>query len=200
MDREIPEPGEGRDFETALTSDDRLELRVWLRLLTCTNLIDGHVRQRLRREFGTTLPRFDLMSQLDRAPDGLTMGELSRRLMVSNGNVTGLIDRLVGEGLVRRRRAPGDRRSQIVRLTDEGKRAFDSMTPAHQAWIEELLSGLGRREMVDIYEGLGALKTSLSAFGERAGAEHPNPAAVDAAHGAKPAAADPAADNRRRKR
>lgn len=174
MDREFPEPDERRDFETALTNDDRLELRVWLRLLTCTNMIDGHVRSRLRRDFGTTLPRFDLMAQLDRAPDGLTMGELSRRLMVSNGNVTGLIDRLVGEGLVLRRRAPGDRRSQIVRLTDEGKRAFDRMTPAHQAWVEELLAGLGRREMADLYEGLGAMKASLVAFGEKAGAKNPN--------------------------
>ena len=174
MDREFPEHGEGRDFETALTNDDRLELRVWLRLLTCANMIDGQVRQRLRREFGTTLPRFDIMAQLDRAPDGLTMGELSRRLMVSNGNVTGLIDRLVGEGMVERRRAPGDRRSQIVRLTDAGARVFDRMAPAHQIWIEELLAGLGRRDMMDLYDGLGTMKTSLAAFGEKAGVKDRN--------------------------
>ncbi len=172
MDREFPEPGEGRDFETALTNDDRLELRVWLRLLTCANMIDSHVRQHLRREFGTTLPRFDIMAQLDRAPDGLTMGELSRRLMVSNGNVTGLVGRLVGEGMVERRRAPGDRRSQIVRLTAEGARVFDRMAPAHQAWIEELLAGLDRGEMMDIYDGLGAMKTSLAASGEKTAAKH----------------------------
>ena len=171
MDHELPDHGEGHDFETALTNDDRLELRVWLRLLTCATMIDGHVRSRLRRDFGTTLPRFDLMAQLDRAPDGLTMGELSRRLMVSNGNVTGLIDRLVGEGMVLRRRSPDDRRSQIVRLSDAGKRAFDRMTPAHQAWIEELLAGLGRREMADLHEGLGAMKTSLTAFDTNSGAD-----------------------------
>ena len=180
MDHKILQPGEGRDFETALTNDDRLELRVWLRLLTCTNLIDGHVRQRLRREFGTTLPRFDLMAQLDRAPDGLTMGELSRRLMVSNGNVTGLIDRLVGEGMVERRQAPSDRRSQIVRLSEEGARAFDRMAPAHQIWIEDLLAGLDRRDMADIFEGLGAMKTSLAAFGEKTGANGPKSAAANA--------------------
>ncbi len=172
MDNEFPERREGHDFETALTNDDRLELRVWLRLLTCANMIDGHVRQHLRREFGTTLPRFDIMAQLDRAPDGLTMGELSRRLMVSNGNVTGLIDRLVGEGMVERRRAPGDRPSQIVRLTAQGTHAFDRMAPAHQIWIEDLLAGLDRRDMMDIYDGLGTMKASLAAFGGRASAKN----------------------------
>ncbi len=179
MDREFPDHGEGHDFETALTNDDRLELRVWLRLLTCATMIDGHVRRHLRREFGTTLPRFDLMAQLDRAPDGLTMGELSRRLMVSNGNVTGLVGRLVGEGMVERRTAPGDRRSQIVRLTAEGMRTFDRMAPAHQIWIEELLAGLDRRDMMDIYDGLGTMKASLAAFGERAGAKDRASAAAD---------------------
>lgn len=165
MDRNVAETGASPDLETALTTDDRLELRVWLRLLTCTTLLDGHVRSRLRREFDTTLPRFDLMAQLDRAPDGLTMGALSRRLMVSNGNVTGLIDRLVGEGLVARRPAPGDRRAQVVRLTARGRRAFDRMTPAHQSWVEDLLGGLDRRQMAALYEGLGQLKSSLVANG-----------------------------------
>ena len=94
------------DFETGLSDDDRLELRVWLRLLACTNRIDQGVRRGLREAFEITLPRFDLLAQLDRASDGLTMGELSRRLMVTNGNVTGLIDRLVGEGLVERKPSP----------------------------------------------------------------------------------------------
>ena len=94
-----------RDRETALTKDDRLDLRVWFRLLTCATLIERSVRQGLREEFGITLPKFDLLSQLDRAEEGLTMGELSRRLMVTNGNVTGLIDRLVTEGLVARQPA-----------------------------------------------------------------------------------------------
>jgi DNA-binding MarR family transcriptional regulator len=165
VDREVAETSASPDLETALTTDDRLELRVWLRLLTCTTLLDGHVRSRLRREFDTTLPRFDLMAQLDRAPDGLTMGALSRRLMVSNGNVTGLIDRLVGEGLVARRPAPGDRRAQVVRLTARGRRAFDRMTPAHQSWVEDLLGGLDRRQMAALYEGLGQLKSSLVANG-----------------------------------
>ena len=97
------------DRESAVASDDKLELKVWLRLLTCANLIEGQVRNLLRENFATTLPRFDLLAQLDRAPDGLTMGELSSRLMVTNGNVTALADALVREGLVSRARHPSGR-------------------------------------------------------------------------------------------
>jgi DNA-binding MarR family transcriptional regulator len=153
-----------RDFETSVTSTERMELRIWLRLLTCTNLIERGVRQKLRESFGITLPRFDLLAQLDRAPDGLTMGELSRRLMVSNGNVTGLIDRLVAEQLVARRPAPDDRRAQLVQLTPAGKKAFDAMTPAHQRWIHEMLGGLDRSELAALYAGLGRLKESLASY------------------------------------
>ncbi len=150
-----------QDYETGLTSTDRLELRVWLRLLTCANLVEREVRGRLRAGFDTTLPRFDVLAQLDRAAEGLTMGELSRRLMVTNGNVTGLIDRLVGEGLVERRPAPGDRRAQIARLSPRGKRAFDAMTPAHHGWIEDLFAGLGREEITQLHALLGRLKGGL---------------------------------------
>ncbi len=150
------------DFETALAGDAGLELKVWLRLLTCATLIEREVRQRMREEFDITLPRFDLLAQLDRAPDGLTMGTLSRRLMVTNGNVTGLIDRLVAEGLVERQPAPGDRRAQLVRLTPAGKRAFDRMTPAHAAWIHELFAGLDRAALNTLFDSLATLKTSLA--------------------------------------
>ena len=153
------------DYETAISGDDRLELRIWLRLLTCTNLIEHRVRRNLRETFDFTLPRFDLLAQLDRALDGLTMGELSRRLMVSNGNVTGLIDRLDGEGLVERRPAPDDRRAQLVRLTQAGKTAFDAMTPGHEAWIHDMLSGLSRRDMEALLDLLGKLKSSLGESG-----------------------------------
>jgi DNA-binding MarR family transcriptional regulator len=161
---DAPAQSLARDFETAVASTERMELRIWLRLLTCTNLIERGVRQKLRESFGITLPRFDLLAQLDRAPDGLTMGELSRRLMVSNGNVTGLIDRLVAEGLVARRPAPDDRRAQLVQLTAAGKKAFDAMTPVHQRWIHEMLGGLDRNELSAIYAGLGRLKESLASY------------------------------------
>ncbi len=156
------------DFETSLSGDDGLDLRVWLRLLTCSTLIERQVRQRLREQFDITLPRFDLLAQLDRAPDGLTMGTLSRRLMVSNGNVTGLIDRLVAEGLVERQPAPGDRRAQFVRMTQHGKRAFDQMTPAHAAWIDEMFGGLSRSDKTALYQLLGRLKLSLASAGGKA--------------------------------
>jgi DNA-binding MarR family transcriptional regulator len=149
------------DRESSVAGDDKLELRLWLRLLTCSHLIESEVRQRLRERFATTLPRFDLLAQLDRAPEGLTMGELSSRLMVSNGNVTGLAEALVREGLVSRVPEPEDRRSLRLRLTAAGKRAFDAMTPVHEQWIDTMMQGLSRAEMARLIELLGKLKQSL---------------------------------------
>jgi DNA-binding MarR family transcriptional regulator len=149
------------DRESALLSDDKLELKLWLRLLTCSSLIEGEVRARLRETFATSLPRFDLLAQLDRAPEGLTMGELSSRLMVSNGNVTGLTDALVREGLVSREPEPDDRRSLRIRLTETGKRSFDAMTPTHEQWIDRMMAGLSRAEMAHLLELLGKLKQSV---------------------------------------
>jgi DNA-binding MarR family transcriptional regulator len=153
---------EPSDFETALRAADGMELRVWLRLLTCANMIERRVRQNLRDRFDITLPRFYLLAQLDREPEGLALGEISRRLMVSNGNVTGLIERLVTEGLIDRRPAPEDRRIQIVRLTRAGKAAFDEMTPIHRDWIKSVMSGLDRRELSNLLDLLGRLKDSVS--------------------------------------
>lgn len=149
------------DRESAVLRDDKLELRVWLRLLTCANLIEGRVRAGLRETFDITLPRFDLLAQLDRAPDGLTMSELSDRLMVSNGNITGLVDRLASEGLIMRAPSPSDRRRNRVKLTPAGKRAFDAMTPIHERWIDDLFAGLTRGEMGELLALLAKLKLSL---------------------------------------
>jgi DNA-binding MarR family transcriptional regulator len=146
------------DRESAVAGEDKLELKVWLRLLTCTNLIEGRVRNLLRENFATTLPRFDLLAQLDRAPDGLTMGEVSSRLMVTNGNVTALADALVREGLVLRAVHPSDRRSLCLRLSAEGKRVFDAMTPAHEAWIDSMMGALSRDELARLLDLLGKLK------------------------------------------
>lgn len=153
------------DRESAIASDTKLELKVWLRLLTCTTLIEREVRQKLRERFDTTIARFDLLSQLDRAPKGLTMGELSSRLMVTNGNVTGLTDALLREGLVSRAPEPGDRRSLRIRLTHAGKQFFDAMTPVHERWIDQLMTGITRAEMAHLLELLGKLKRSLAAAG-----------------------------------
>jgi DNA-binding MarR family transcriptional regulator len=149
------------DRESAAADDAKLELRLWLRLLTCTSLIEREVRARLRSAFGTTLPRFDLLAALYRAPHGLTMGELSSQLMVTNGNVTGLVDGLVADRLVERSADPDDRRRLTIRLTPTGREDFAAMAAAHENWIDELFGALGREEMTRLQELLGRLKSSL---------------------------------------
>jgi DNA-binding MarR family transcriptional regulator len=146
------------DRETAARTDDHRALRLWLRLLTCTQLIEREVRARLRERFDTTLPRFDLMSQLWRYPGGLKMKELSRHLMVTGGNVTGIVDPLEKQGLVERTAEPADRRAYRVRLTRAGRKAFAEMARAHEEWIVELLAGLSRREHAEVFRLLGRMK------------------------------------------
>ena len=140
--------------------DHKAELRLWLRLLTCTNLIEGEIRRRLRDSFDVTLPRFDLMAQLDKTPSGMTLGELSSRMMVSNGNVTGLVERLVTDGMLTRRAAPNDRRAQIVSLTAEGRRTFRAMARTHEGWIAEIFAGLSTTETETLMRMLAKTKTS----------------------------------------
>ncbi len=146
------------DRETAVRTDDHDALRLWLRLITCTQLIERHVRARLRERFGTTLPRFDLMSQLWRYPEGLKMNELSQHLMVTGGNITGIVDPLEKEGLVERADDPADRRAFRVRLTRSGRKAFADMARAHEEWVVELLAGLSRREHAELYRLLAKVK------------------------------------------
>ncbi|MFC0216911.1 DNA-binding MarR family transcriptional regulator [Pseudochelatococcus lubricantis] len=139
----------------------RTELRLWLRLLTCANMIETEIRKRLRERFATTLPRFDLMAQLERAPDGMLLGELSRRMMVSNGNLTGLVERLVQEQLVERQVSETDRRAAIVRLTPRGHAVFATMAAEHSEWIAELVGDLDSKEQDALWLQLGALKASV---------------------------------------
>jgi DNA-binding MarR family transcriptional regulator len=151
------------DAETKVTErpgDHESELRLWLRLLTCTTLIEGEVRRRLRQEFDVTLPRFDLMAQLDKAPGGMTLGELSQRMMVSNGNVTGLSERLMALGLLDRRQSRSDRRAQLVSLTAEGRRAFRAMARAHEGWIAEIFSDLTSADVEALMRLLAKTKAS----------------------------------------
>ncbi len=139
------------------------ELRLWLRLLTCTTMIEATIRRRLRTQFGVTLPRFDLMAQLQRAPAGMTLGELSRRMMVSNGNVTGLIDRLVVAGEVERTPHPTDRRTTTVCLTPAGRRRFATMAAAHGEWVAALFQDLPPGDMPALMAALGRVKRSVQA-------------------------------------
>jgi DNA-binding MarR family transcriptional regulator len=146
------------DSETRVRNDHHQSLRLWLRLFACTSLIENHIRQRLQSGFSTTLPRFDLMAQLERAPDGLKMGELSRRMMVTGGNVTGITDLLEKEGLVARVTDPLDRRAMRVKLTSAGRQQFGRMAREHEQWVSRLLDGLPLRTKEQLAELLGDLK------------------------------------------
>jgi DNA-binding MarR family transcriptional regulator len=152
------------DLETALAGSPaghKQDLRLWLRLLSCANLIEAEIRRRLREQFATTLPRFDLLAQLDREPDGLTLGEISRRMMVSNGNVTALAAGLVADGLVERRAHATDRRAQFLSLTPHGRLIFDRQSAAHERWIAELFNTVSPADRTALHRLLGAVKSGV---------------------------------------
>lgn len=146
------------DMEARAHSEHPDALRLWLRLLTCTQLVEKQVRSGLRNQFDTTLPRFDLMAQLERAPEGLKMNELSRRMMVTGGNVTGITDQLVAEGLVERMDVEGDRRAYRVRLTPRGRKQFNEMAREHEGWIIEAFAGLSEKDIATLHKLLGKVK------------------------------------------
>ena len=142
----------------AAPSEHHEALRLWLRMLTCTQLIEKQVRSQLRAQFDTTLPRFDLMAQLERAPEGMKMKELSRRMMVTSGNITGITDQLVAEGLVERMEVQGDRRAYRVRLTTQGRTQFIEMAHQHEQWIVDAFSSLSERDVTTLHRLLGKVK------------------------------------------
>jgi DNA-binding MarR family transcriptional regulator len=146
--------------EARAQSSDHSAVRLWLRLLACSTQIEQEVRSRLRQRFGTTLPRFDYLAQLERHPQGLRMNALSRYLMVTGGNVTGLTDQLIAEGWVERAPDPDDRRSLIVKLTAAGRRQFLRMAAEHEAWLVEMLDGFDAAPA--LYETLGRLRVHLA--------------------------------------
>jgi DNA-binding MarR family transcriptional regulator len=141
--------------------DHQDELRLWLRLLTCSTMIQSEIRTRLREGFDVTLPRFDLMAQLDKVPEGMTLGELSRRMMVSNGNITVLVETLVQLGLVAREAHATDRRATVVRLTATGRESFGAMAAEHGDWIGSLFAGLSADEVQLLMKLLGRMKASV---------------------------------------
>ncbi len=144
------------------TPERHQEVRLWLRMLTSTTMIEKQIRERLRREFKTTLPRFDVMAALSRHQQGLRMGQLSRWLMVSNGNVTGIINRLAEEGLIRRRQRPDDKRSTYVALTDKGKRNFELMSARHEVWLKNFFADLSEADVLSLQDLLHRVKESVA--------------------------------------
>ena len=127
-------------------ADSKARLRLWVRLLRASRLIESAARERLKSQFNATLPRFDVMAALYRRPDGMLMSEISRFLMVSNGNVTGIVDRLVSDGFAVRSQRNGDRRTSFISLTNSGREFFAEMAATHETWIDELLGGLSARD------------------------------------------------------
>ena len=149
--------------EAMASADDHSAVRLWLRLLSCSTQIEREIRGRLRSTFATTLPRFDYLAQLERHPQGLRMNVLSRYLMVTGGNVTGLTDQLVAEKLVQRIDDSADRRAFVVKLTAAGRRQFLRMAEAHESWLAEMLTGFDATHRDALYETLGRLRVHLAA-------------------------------------
>lgn len=149
------------DLESRLTDEHHQSLRLWLRMLSCTTRIENEIRSRLRTTFGITLPRFDLMAQLERHPDGLRMGELSRRMMVTGGNITGITDQLEREELVVRVQDARDRRASAVKLTEAGRAAFAEMAAVHERWIEEMLADISGEDKAGMIALLSTMKRRL---------------------------------------
>jgi DNA-binding MarR family transcriptional regulator len=138
-----------------------LELRIWLRLLDCSNIISRHLRRNLKNSYSLTLPRFDLLAQVGRPRLGPSLGELSRRLLVTKGNITDIVARLEAEDLVERRRDEADGRIQYVFLTEAGNKLLSEILPAHNKWLRDLLRGMSRQELSTLYEALGVLTNAL---------------------------------------
>ena len=143
------------------SEDRKRELRIWLRLFASTTLIENEIRSRLREQFAFTLPRFDVLAQLDRARDGLSLGEISRRLMVSAANITAIVEKLVEDGYITRSPSKVDRRTQIIRMTHAGRSAFRLMAKAHSEWITEFLSDLSPDDQVQLNSVLTQLKHTV---------------------------------------
>ena len=158
-----PGPEENNlDLASRLTQDHHQSLKLWLRMLSCTVRIENEIRSRMRATFDITLPRFDLMAQLERHPDGLRMGELSKRMMVTGGNITGITDQLEQEKLVERVPDARDRRVHTVKLTEAGRRAFADMATVHEGWIAELLQDMPSADKAQLIGLLSQMKLHLN--------------------------------------
>jgi DNA-binding MarR family transcriptional regulator len=154
----------GGDFESRAKADDHADLRLWLRMMAAHKQITNEARRRLRLGFGMSLARFDLMAQLEREPAGVRMGELSTRLMVTTGNITGLMDELEADGLAIRAADPTHRRALLARLTPKGRRLFQTAARANEGWIVEFFAGLSASDKQTLFALLGAQKTHMAAL------------------------------------
>jgi DNA-binding MarR family transcriptional regulator len=162
---EIIEPSDAADMEILVQGTrkgQKTQLRLWLRMLSITKLVSQEIRRRLRTEFDATLPQFDLLAQLYREPDGLRLGEISRRTMVTNGNITGLADRLEADGLIQREALDGDRRVTVAKLTRKGRETFAVMAKTHEGWLRELMGDVDDSTLDEALSLLAQVKASAS--------------------------------------
>lgn len=159
-------PDERLGLEARAAASDHLDVRLWLRLLACTNQIEQEIRTGLRVHFGTSLARFDYLAQLERHPQGLRMTALSRYLMVSGGNVTGLTEGLVADGWVDRVPDPTDKRAALLRLTERGRSRFEEMADAHERWLVEIFHGFGSDREKALFDLLGRLRAHITRVAE----------------------------------
>ena len=150
-----------------LPKHSKQSLRLWLRMLTCTNFVEKRIRNRLKEEYSITLPQFDVLSALERSKKGLTMSQLSKQLMVSNGNVTGVMARLEDDGMIQRAPLSDDRRTMIARLSPKGRKHFQKMAKAHEAWIDAMFAGLNDADIQELLDSLSGMKSSLKNYTER---------------------------------
>jgi DNA-binding MarR family transcriptional regulator len=157
-----PQDESSLDMTARLTGEHHQALKLWLRMLACTVRVEDAIRSRLRTTFGITLPRFDLMAQLERHPDGLRMGELSKRMMVTGGNVTGIVDQLEREQLVERVPDPLDGRASMVRLTPAGRTTFSEMAAVHEGWVAELFGDIPAADKTTLIALLDTMKQHLN--------------------------------------
>lgn len=162
MARNAPLDDDRIGLEARASADDHAALKLWLRLLACSTQIETEIRKRLRARFGITLSRFDYLAQLHRHPEGLRMNALSRYLMVTGGNITGLTDELEKEGLVQREASPQDRRAFVLKLTPEGRGRFEQIAAEHEGWIVELLGGLKAADRKTLHALLGTLRVTIA--------------------------------------
>ncbi len=153
-----PVPGQ----EARVRADDHMALKLWLRMLSCTNEIEAEIRRRLRERFDISLARFDYLAQLYRHPDGTKMADLARDLMVTGGSVTALTDELARDGLVVRESSPTDRRSWILRLTPQGRNDFKAMAVEHEQWVIELFDCFNLQALQQLHQDLGTLRAGLN--------------------------------------
>lgn len=155
---------------TATSLENRLRptacnhLRTWLRYLSCGRLIENEIRSRLRREFQTTLPRYEVMAQLEQFPQGIKMSELSKHLMVTNGNITGIAHQLIKEGLIQRTTQSDDRRSSLLSLTDKGRAQLTTISDAHNEWVCSVFGQLSNEHIDQMMAGLEQLKKHSQQF------------------------------------